>query len=48
MENQQKSEDESCACSHAKSEHYNTTAEKGHADCKKCECSKFTWVKPIC
>ena len=35
--------DELCKCRHLRSEH-NDTFSKGHGDCTKCECEKFTWI----
>jgi hypothetical protein len=42
----QKSTDERegmCSCGHRQFEH-DDTFQKGHGECRKCKCSKFTWV----
>jgi len=41
--------DELCRCRHLKSEHNDSTYKgqtmaKGHGDCTKCNCAKFTWI----
>ena len=34
-----------CKCGHKQQEHNNTTSEAGHGNCKKCSCTRFTWIK---
>jgi len=38
--------DEMCRCGHKRSEHNDTLA-RGHGNCKKCKCVKYTWTSFI-
>lgn len=33
-----------CKCGHKQQEHNTTEYQVGHGSCKKCDCSRFTWV----